>query len=102
VNVFQSTSDKLVYRSVMLAGNFTAWNTEFNLMDKCQVIRQSEVRTKHNHDTQEDMWERYNDRKEKVRGSAKGKIYQVECGDKHIVIQLLYLYVDNGQMGSAL
>ena len=34
-NVSQSTLDKPVFRSVMLAGNCTAWSTEFSLMGVC-------------------------------------------------------------------
>merc|ERR1712131_34024 len=38
-SVFQFTSDKLVSKSVMPAGNFTAWNTVSNQTVKCHLTR---------------------------------------------------------------
>merc|ERR1712131_121059 len=41
--VFQFTSDKLVFKSVMPVGNFTVWNTVSNQTVKCHLTRPSEV-----------------------------------------------------------
>merc|ERR1712131_31223 len=42
-SVFQFTSDKLVFKSVMPAGNFTVWNTVSNQTVKCHLTRPSVV-----------------------------------------------------------
>ena len=38
-SVFQFMWDKLVFKLVMLVGNFIVWNMVSNLMDKCQVTK---------------------------------------------------------------